>query len=154
MHTLFRYMLARWYAWNKPHFLTPWGWVKHICISKLTIIGSDNGLLPGRHQAIIWTNTGILLSGKENAFENVIYEMEASSSRPQCVHLFGCEARIFCTKYSMIIIALPLKVSLIVFVSMNTPQSCTRFPKISFAIFNADFLSQKVYLTFLTSKET
>ena len=28
---------------------------------KLTIIGSDNGLSPGRPQAIIWTNDGILL---------------------------------------------------------------------------------------------
>ena len=27
------------------------------------IIGSDNGLLPNRHQAIIWTNAGILLTG-------------------------------------------------------------------------------------------
>ena len=33
----------------------------HICVSKLTIIGSDNGLSPGRHQAFIWTNAGILL---------------------------------------------------------------------------------------------
>ena len=33
----------------------------HICVSKLTIIGSDNGLSPGRRQAIIWTNDGILL---------------------------------------------------------------------------------------------
>ena len=33
----------------------------HICISKLNIIGSDNGLLPDRRQAIIWTNAGILL---------------------------------------------------------------------------------------------
>ena len=33
----------------------------HICISKLTIIGSDNGLSPGRRQDIIWTNAGILL---------------------------------------------------------------------------------------------
>ena len=32
-----------------------------LCVSKLTIIGSDNGLSPGRHQAIIWTNAGILL---------------------------------------------------------------------------------------------
>ena len=38
------------------------GRVMHI-ISKLTIIGSDNGLLPGRHQAIIRTNAGILLIG-------------------------------------------------------------------------------------------
>ena len=32
-----------------------------ICVSKLTIIGSDNGLSPGRRQAIIWINAGILL---------------------------------------------------------------------------------------------
>ena len=35
----------------------------HICVNKLTIIGSDNGLSPGRRQAIIWTNAGILLIG-------------------------------------------------------------------------------------------
>ena len=29
----------------------------------VTIIGSDNGLAPGWHQAIIWINTGILLIG-------------------------------------------------------------------------------------------
>ena len=33
----------------------------HICVSELPIIGSDNGLSPGRRQAIIWTNAGILL---------------------------------------------------------------------------------------------
>ena len=41
--------------------LTHWGRVTHICVSKLTIIGSDNGLSPGRRQAIVWTNAGILL---------------------------------------------------------------------------------------------
>ena len=41
--------------------LTHWGRVTHIYVSKLTIIGSDNGLSPGRRQAIIWTNAGILL---------------------------------------------------------------------------------------------
>ena len=41
--------------------LTHCGWVAHICVSELTIIGSDNGLLPGRRQAIIWTNDGILI---------------------------------------------------------------------------------------------
>ena len=35
----------------------------HLCVSKLTIIGSDTGLSPGRRQAIIWTNDGILLIG-------------------------------------------------------------------------------------------
>ena len=33
----------------------------HTCVGKLTIIGSDNGLLPGQRQAIIGTNAGILL---------------------------------------------------------------------------------------------
>ena len=62
----------------------------HLCINKPTIIGSDNGLLPAWHQAIIWTNAGILFTGslgtnfneilikiykffiQQNAFENVI----------------------------------------------------------------------------------
>ena len=43
-------------------FLAYWGRVMHMCISKITIIVSYNGLLPGRHQAIIWTNAGIWLS--------------------------------------------------------------------------------------------
>ena len=75
--------------------LTHWGLVMHICISKLTTIGSDNGLSPGRRQAIIWTNAEILLIGtlgtnfseilskihtffiQENASENVC-EMAAN----------------------------------------------------------------------------
>ena len=43
--------------------LTHWGRVTHLCVGKLTIIGSNNGLSPGRRQAIIWTNAGILLIG-------------------------------------------------------------------------------------------
>ena len=43
------------------HVLTHWGWVTHICVGNLTIFGSDNGMSPGRRQAIIWTNAGILL---------------------------------------------------------------------------------------------
>ena len=43
--------------------LTHWGGVMHICIDKLASIVSDNGLSPGRHQAINWTNAGLLLIG-------------------------------------------------------------------------------------------
>ena len=42
-------------------YIITWGRVTHFCVSKLTIIGSDNGLSPGRRQAIIWTNAEILL---------------------------------------------------------------------------------------------
>ena len=48
--------LSLYYSW-----LTHWGRVTHICVSKLTIIGSDNGLSPDRRQAIIWTNAGLSL---------------------------------------------------------------------------------------------
>ena len=74
----------------------------HICVSNLTTITSDNGLSPGRCQAITWTNAGILLIGpsgttsvklyrnsyifiESNAFKNVVYKMVSISSRPQCV---------------------------------------------------------------------
>ena len=43
--------------------LIHWGRVTHLCVDYLTIIGSDNGLSPGRRQAIIWINAGILLIG-------------------------------------------------------------------------------------------
>ena len=32
-----------------------------MCVGNLTVIGSDNGLSPDRHQVIVWTNIGILL---------------------------------------------------------------------------------------------
>ena len=35
--------------------------VTHICVDNLIMIGSDNGLPPGRRQAIIWTSARILL---------------------------------------------------------------------------------------------
>ena len=60
--------------------LTHWSRVTHICVSDLTSIGSDNGLSPGRRQAIIRTNAGILL------IKNVVCEMASSFSRPQCVN--------------------------------------------------------------------
>ena len=43
------------------YLVTHWGRATHICVGKLTIIDSDNGLSPGRRQAIIWTMAGILL---------------------------------------------------------------------------------------------
>ena len=54
--------------------LTHWGQVTHIYVSKLTSVGSDNSLSPGRCQAIIWANAGILLIGplRTNFSENLI----------------------------------------------------------------------------------
>ena len=56
--------------------ITHWGRVTHICVGALTIIGSDNGLSPGRRQAIIWTNAGILLIGSLGTnFSEILIEI-------------------------------------------------------------------------------
>ena len=89
------------------NMLTHWGRVTHICVSKLTIIVSDNGLSPDRRQAIIRTSAGILLIGplgtnfseilieiltfslKKNAFESVVCKTAVILSRPQCVNAYS-----------------------------------------------------------------
>ena len=68
------------YASTGLSALTHWGRVSHICVGKLTIIGSDNGLSPGRRQAIIWTNAGILLIGPlERKFSEILIEIQTFS---------------------------------------------------------------------------
>ena len=60
--------------------LTHWGRVTHICVVKLTIIGSDNGLSPERRQAIIWTSAGILLIGPLGTnFSEILIEIQTFS---------------------------------------------------------------------------
>ena len=58
--------------------LTHWGRGAHICVGKLTIIGSDNDLSPERRQAIIWTNAEILFIGPLGTnFSEILIEIEA-----------------------------------------------------------------------------
>ena len=77
--------------------LTHWGWVTHICVSKLTIIGSDNGLSPGRHQAIIWTNAGILLFGTlETNFSEILTEIHILLFRKMHLKMSSGNWRPFC----------------------------------------------------------
>ena len=72
--------------------LAHWGWE--------TIIGSDNGLSPGRSQAIIWTNTGLLWIGPLGTYFNEIrikiqqfslkkihLKMSSGKCRPSCLGL-------------------------------------------------------------------
>ena len=47
-------------TFSENHYqLTRYGRVTYICISRLTITSSENGLSPSRRQAITWTNGGI-----------------------------------------------------------------------------------------------
>ena len=55
INSLINLFMVRYSSTNNISFkkLTHWGWVTHICAGNLTIIGLDNGLSPGRRQAII-----------------------------------------------------------------------------------------------------
>ena len=84
------------------NILTHWGRATHICVSKLTIIASANGLSPGRRYYLkqCWHIVNKTLRNKfqwnlnrnsdiffqENAFENVVWKMGSILSRPQCVN--------------------------------------------------------------------
>ena len=77
-----------------------WGRVTLICVGKLIITGSDNGLSPDRRQAIIWTNAGLLSIGPLRTYfsENLVkkttifiekmhVKMSSAKWRPSCLGL-------------------------------------------------------------------
>ena len=77
--------------------LTHWGRETHICVSKLTIIGSDNGLSPGRRQAIIWTSAGILLIGPLGTnFNEILIEIHVFSFKKMHLKMSSAKWRPFC----------------------------------------------------------
>ena len=92
------------YKWmNFFIILTHWGRVTHIRVGKLTISGSCNGLSPGRCQAIIWTNAGILLIGLlgTNFSENPIWTQTFSFKK---MHLkMSAKWRPFCLELNVLI---------------------------------------------------
>ena len=83
----------------------------NIIFSKQTIIGSENGLPPSQHQAINWTNVGVLLIRTlgtnfseilckihKFSFRKINFKMSSGKWRPSCLCLnvlvtdkiFGC----------------------------------------------------------------
>ena len=79
------------------YFLTHWGRVTHICVGNLTIIGSDNGLSPGRRQAIIWTNAGILLIWPLGTnFNDISIEIITFSFKKMRLKVSSAKWRPFC----------------------------------------------------------
>ena len=83
--------------------LTHWGQVTHICIDKLTIIGSDNGLSPERHQAIIWTNAGVLLIGPLGIkFGEIVIEIYIFSFKKMHLKLSLGKWQTFCLSLNVL----------------------------------------------------
>ena len=77
--------------------LTHWGRATHICLGKLTIIGSDNGLSPGRRQAIIWTIAGILLIGPLGTnFSEILIGIQTCSFKKMHLKMSSAKRRPFC----------------------------------------------------------
>ena len=77
--------------------LTHWGRVAHICVSKLTIIGSDNGLMPCRRQTIIWNNAGILLIRTSGTnFSEIVSQIHAFSFKKMHLKMSSAKWRSFC----------------------------------------------------------
>ena len=77
--------------------LTHWGRVTHICVNKLTITDSDNGLSPDRRQAIISTNAWILFIGPLGTnFSEILIEIHAFSFKKMHLKMSSGKWRPFC----------------------------------------------------------
>ena len=69
----------------------------YICVNNLIIIGSDNGLSPGRRQAIIWTNAGILFIGPIGTnFSEILIEILTFSFKKMRLKVSSGIWRPFC----------------------------------------------------------
>ena len=74
-----------------PALLTHWGRVMHICVGKLIIIA------PGRCQAIILTNDGILLIGLVGTnFNEILIEIHTFSFKKMHLKMSSAKWRPFC----------------------------------------------------------
>ena len=96
-------LMGKWCRFLQRILLTHWGRVTHICDSKLTIIGSDNGLSPSRHQAIIWTNAWILLIRPSGTnFSEILIEIDAFSFGKTHLKMSSAKCRPFCLSLNVL----------------------------------------------------
>ena len=76
----------------------------HICVSELTIIGSDNGLSPSRRQAIIQTIAGTLLVGPLGTnFSEILIEINTFSFKKIHLKMSSGKCRPFCLGLNVLI---------------------------------------------------
>ena len=88
--------------------LTHWDRVAHICVSKLTSIGSDNDLSPGRRQASIWTNAGILLIWPlETNFSEILIELHTFSFKKMHLNMSSGKLQPFCVGLNVLMKKVP-----------------------------------------------
>ena len=84
----------------------------HVSVGNLTIIGSDNGLSPGRRHTVIWTNAGILLIGPLGTnFNEISTEILTFSFKKMRLKVSSAKWQPFC-------------VGLNVFTAHSVPDKC------------------------------
>ena len=77
----------------------------HICVGNLTIIGSDNGLSAGRHQAITWTNAGKLLIGPLGTnFSEILIEIQTFLLKKRNLKMSSVKWRPFCLGLNVLMV--------------------------------------------------
>ena len=75
----------------------------HICVSKLTIIGSDNGLSPGGRQAIIWTNAGMLVIGSlRTNLSEILIRIQTFSFKKLHLKMLSVKWHPFCLSFNVL----------------------------------------------------
>ena len=75
-----------------------------LCVSKLSIIGSDNGLSPDRRQASIWTNAWISLIGHLGTiFSEILIRIQTFSFKKMCLKTSSAEWRPLCLGLNVLI---------------------------------------------------
>ena len=85
--------------------ITHRGRVTHIWVRNLTIVGSDNGLLPGRRQTIIWTNGWILLIGPLGTnFSEILIRIQTFSFKKMHLKLSSAKWHPFCLSLNVIML--------------------------------------------------
>ena len=79
----------------------------HICVNRLAIIGSDNGLPPDRRQAIIWTKAGLLLIGPLGTnLSEILIEIDTISFNKMYLKMSSAKWRPFCLGLTVITVTL------------------------------------------------
>ena len=77
--------------------LTHWGRVMHICVGKLKIIGSDNGLAPSWRQAILWTNAGLLsIRTLRTYFSEILIKIQQFSLKKMYLKMSSAKQHLCC----------------------------------------------------------
>ena len=118
-------------SFGQGELLTHWGRATHICVSKLTTIGSDNGLSPGRRQAIMWTIAGILLIGPFGTnFSEIVISIQTFSFKKMHLKVSSVKWRPSClglnvlTHWGLSRIFHILQISSIIFFSISWQNKC------------------------------